>query len=77
MRKIALLVVFFMLILAGMLVASGCDTFATCSDHGISGTQTGNVKYTPNGCMIAEYRHQADIMGKYPAHKYWQACDCK
>jgi hypothetical protein len=75
MRKVALLVVFFMLVLTGILLAYDCPKSATCSEHGMSGFRTGEVKPQPGGCVVAEYRHQGDM--RVPAHSFWAACSCK
>lgn len=63
------------LALMGLSWAAGCDTYATCPYDGENSMQTGNAKYTPQGCMVREYAHNIGFSGKI--HKFWQACDCQ
>lgn len=75
-------IVSFIFILVGLLlpvenIGAGCDQFASCPVDGENSTQTGRIKYTPNGCVIAEYAHSGSLDGKRPGHKFWEACECQ
>jgi hypothetical protein len=71
-----ILLVVLMFLLAGLPYGE-CPFMAPCPYDGENSLQTGNGKFTPNGCLVREYGHRGSYDGKRPGHKFWQACDCK